>query len=125
MKLLLALVRRAPSLVGSPWAFTLAVTACIVWLVLGPVFDWSDAWLVLPATATSIGAFLMVFLLQYTQNRDTRVLQLKLDELIRGLAEARTHLVRLEHVSDEELERIEQEFATLRKAEGAHGAPGR
>ena len=119
MKRLLAFVRHSPGVVGSPWAFTLASVSCVVWLALGPVFGWSDAWLVLPATATSIGAFLMVFLLQYTQNRDTRVLQLKLDELIRGLAEARTHLVRLEHVSDEELERIETEFAKLREDEQA------
>lgn len=117
MNRLLTFARHAPALVGSPWAFTLATAGCILWLALGPLFDWSDAWLVLPATATSIGAFLMVFLLQYTQNRDTRVLQVKLDELIRGLADARTHLVRLEHVSDEELERIESEFTRLREAE--------
>jgi low affinity Fe/Cu permease len=117
VKRLLALVRHSPAIVGSPSAFLLAVTSCVVWVVLGPFFDWSDAWLVLPATATSIGAFLLVFLLQYTQNRDTRVLQLKLDELIRGLADARTHLVRLEHVSDEELERIEREFSRIREEE--------
>ena len=119
MRQLLAVVRRSPGVVGSPWGFLLAVLSCVVWLALGPIFDWSDSWLVLPATATSIGAFLLVFLLQYTQNRDTRVLQLKLDELIRGLAEARTHLVRLEHVSDEELEKIEGEFARLRAREEA------
>jgi low affinity Fe/Cu permease len=68
---------------------------------------------VLPATITSIGAFVVVFLIQYSQNRDTRVIQVKLDELIRALDETRTELVRLENTSDEELERIEREFDAL------------
>lgn len=72
----------------------------------------------LPATATSIGAFLVVFLIQYTQNRDTAAMQLKLDELIRGLVDARTHLVGLEHLSDEEFAEIAQEFARLRERHG-------
>jgi low affinity Fe/Cu permease len=63
---------------------------------------------------TSVGAFLLVLLLQYSQNRDTRAIQLKLDEVIRALDEARTTLVRLEHLPDEELDRIEEEFASLR-----------
>jgi low affinity Fe/Cu permease len=123
MRILLMLVRRSPAVVGSPWAFVLAVASIVLWLALGPVFDWSDAWLVLPATATSIGAFLIVFLIQYTQNRDTRVLQLKLDELIRGLADARTHLVQLEHMSDDELAEMEREFALLRERQSAAQSP--
>ena len=67
-----------------------------------------------PATVTSVGAFLLVLLLQYTQNRDTRAIQLKLDELIRSLDRARTQLVRLEQLSDEELAEIESEFQELR-----------
>ena len=107
--------RRAPELVGAPGVLIGACVAILVWLALGPVFDYSDAWLVIPATATSIGAFLLVLVLQYSQNRDTRALQLKLDELIRGLSDARTKLVRLEDMTDEELDQIETEFSRLRE----------
>jgi low affinity Fe/Cu permease len=107
--------RRAPDVVGSSALFAVTCASIVLWLALGPVFDFSDAWLVLPATATSIGAFLFVVVLQYSQNRDTRALQLKLDELIRGLSAARTHLVRLEDMSDEELAEIEIEFSRLRE----------
>ena len=86
----------------------------ILWIASGPLFDFSDNWVLWPATATSIGAFLLVLLLQYSQNRDTRAIQLKLDELIRGLGEARTDLVRLEQMTDEELDQIEDEFRSLR-----------
>ena len=101
---------RTPTLVGSPWAFVGAVALTVLWLLSGPLFHWSDNWILVPATATSIGAFLLVLLLQYSQNRDTRAIQLKLDELIRSLGDARTHLVRLEQMSDEELERIERDL---------------
>jgi low affinity Fe/Cu permease len=105
---------RAPAVVGNPWTFLAAITAVVVWIATGPVFGWSGGWVLWPATVTSVGAFLLVLLLQYSQNRDTRAIQLKLDELIRSLADARTQLVRLEHLSDEELEQMEQEFADLR-----------
>jgi low affinity Fe/Cu permease len=110
---LLRLVRRAPDVIGSPHAFLAAVGAVVLWLLTGPIFGFSSNWLVLPATITSIGAFVVVFLIQYSQNRDTRVIQVKLDELIRALDETRTELVRLENTSDEELERIEREFDAL------------
>jgi low affinity Fe/Cu permease len=115
MKLLLRIARRSPDLVGSPWAFLLASLSIVLWLALGPFVGFSDAWLVLPATATSIGAFLIVFLIQFSQNRDIAAVHLKLDELIRGLADARTHLVGLEHRTDEELAEVAQEFAQLRE----------
>jgi low affinity Fe/Cu permease len=105
---------RAPGVVGSPWTFIAAVALAILWIVSGPLFAWSEGWVLWPATITSVGAFLLVLLLQYTQNRDTRAIQLKLDELIRSLGAARTHLVRLEHLSDEELARMEDEFQELR-----------
>jgi low affinity Fe/Cu permease len=104
--------QRAPSIVGSPWSFLGLLATVIVWLALGAPFDYSGNWLLIPATATSVGAVILVVLLQYTQNRDTRAIQLKLDELIRGLQNARTHLVRLEQLSDDELER---EFRRRRK----------
>jgi low affinity Fe/Cu permease len=117
MHLLLRFARRSPDFVGSAWAFLLATLSILVWLVVGPFVGYSDAWLVLPATATSIGAFLIVFLIQFSQNRDMAVLQLKLDELIRGLDDARTHLIGLEHRSDEELAEVAQEFTALRERE--------
>ena len=108
------LAARTPTLIGSPWVFIGAVALTVVWLASGPIFGWSDSWVLWPATITSVGAFLLVLLLQYSQNRDTRAIQLKLDELIRSLGEARTHLVQLEQLSDAELDQIEEEFATLR-----------
>ena len=117
MKLLLRFARRSPDLVGSPWAFVLAAASIVLWLAVGPFVGFSEAWLVLPATATSIGAFLIVFLIQFSQNRDMAVVQLKLDELIRGLDDARTHLIGLEHRSDEELAKVTQEFTSLREGE--------
>jgi low affinity Fe/Cu permease len=109
---------RAPAVVGSPRTFVLALVATLVWIACGPIFHWSGGWVLWPATITSVGALLLVLLLQYTQNRDTRAIQLKLDELIRSLDDARTHLVRLEELSDEELEQIEEEFEELREAQG-------
>jgi low affinity Fe/Cu permease len=106
--------RRVPELVGSPFTFLGALAGVVVWLALGPVFDWSGGWVLWPATLTSVGALLLVILLQYSQNRDTRVLQLKLDELIRGVEQTRTRLVNLESLSDEEIARIEDEFRRLR-----------
>jgi len=110
------IAQRSPTVVGSPWSFLGVLAAVVVWLAVGPVFDFSGNWLLIPATATSVGAVILVVLLQYTQNRDTRAVQLKLDELIRGLREARTHLVRLEQLSDEELDELEREFRRLREA---------
>jgi len=114
-----ALVRRlaaaSPRYFGSPLAFPVALVVTVAWLVSGPFFHWSSNWILVPATATSVGAFLLVLLLQYSQNRDTRAVQLKLDELIRSLEQARTHMVRLEHSTDEELEEIESEFRALRE----------
>ena len=111
----------SPRFVGSPLTFVVALLATVAWLVSGPFFHWSDNWILVPATATSVGAFLLVLLLQYSQNRDTRALQLKLDELIRSLGRARTQLVRLESMTDEELEQIESEFSALRDEEREGG----
>ena len=106
---------RAPGFVGSPWTFLLTVAAVLGWVATGPVFDWSSNWVLWPATVTSIGAFVLVILLQYTQNRDTRAIQLKLDEMIRSIETARTDLVKLEHRPDEELDQIADEFTELKE----------
>jgi low affinity Fe/Cu permease len=116
-RLLHDLARVAPSVVGSTTAFLATVAATLVWFALGPAFDFSDRWLLVPSAVASIVALLLVVLLQYSQNRDTRALQLKLDEVIRAQGEARSHLLRLERLSDEELREIESEFDRLREAD--------
>jgi low affinity Fe/Cu permease len=99
--------------VGSPWAFVLACGVIVVWAVTGPLFHFSDTWQLVINTATTIVTFLIVFLIQNTQNRDTKAVHLKLDELLRGVSGARTSLVDLEHLSDEELDRLQKEFQRL------------
>jgi low affinity Fe/Cu permease len=110
-----ALARAAPGWIGSPATFVGLLAATVVWLALGPVFAFSDSWLLVPSALASIVALLLVALLQHSQNRDTRALQLKLDELLRAVAEARADLVRVERRSDEELAEIEEEFDRLRE----------
>jgi low affinity Fe/Cu permease len=94
------------------------VLIIIVWALTGPVFHYSDTWQLVINTGTTIITFLMVFLIQNTQNRDAKAIHLKLDELIRGVKGARTNLVDLEKLSDEELERLKQQFERVRRAEG-------
>ena len=103
------------SIAGSPWVFVATVLATTVWLVLGPVFRFSDTWQLTMNTAASQLTFLIAFLLQNTQNRDTRALQLKLDELIRSSSAARPQLMNLEEFDDEQLEALKREFERLRE----------
>ena len=112
------LAAASPTWVGSPWAFVGSLLVTVGWILSGPLFDFSSGWLLVPATVTSTVTFLVVFLLQYSQNRDTRVLQLKLDELLSSMDAARTQLVRLESLSDEELDELEREFRRLRERAG-------
>jgi len=95
-------------MLGSAWAFTGAVFVIVVWLLTGPTFHFSDTWQLIINTATTIITFLMVFLIQNTQNRDAKAVHLKLDELIRALKGARNQLVDLEDLSDEELKKLEE-----------------
>jgi low affinity Fe/Cu permease len=104
--------------VGSSWAFILAVLIIVVWGITGPLFHYSDTWQLVINTGTTIITFLMVFLIQNTQNRDAKAIHLKLDELLRGVEGARTHLVDLEALSDEELDRLQEQFKRIRHAEG-------
>src|SRR5205823_4530696 len=101
-------------LVGSPWAFGLAVGAIVVWAALGPRYHFSDSWQLVINTGTTIVTFLMVFLIQNTQNRDARAIHLKLDELIRAQKSARNLFADLEHASDVELRALQEEFKRLR-----------
>jgi low affinity Fe/Cu permease len=98
---------------GSPAAFTLAVLVIVVWGISGPLFSFSDSWQLVINTGTTIITFLMVFLIQNMQNRDSKAIHLKLDELIRAVKGARNNLVMLENLSDEELARLEKQFNRL------------
>ena len=106
---------RTSALAGSPWTFTATVLVTVVWLILGPVFRYSDTWQLTMNTFASQLTFLMAFLLQNTQNRDSRAMQLKLDEMIRSIEGARPHLINLEELSEEELAELQKEFVRLRE----------
>jgi low affinity Fe/Cu permease len=117
LRLIRRIALRTPDVVGSPWAFFVALALSVAWLVAGVFAHWSNAWLLWPSAIASVVTFLIVFSLQYTQNRDTRAIQLKLDEILRGTEHARTQLVKLERFSDEELAQIEEEIIDLREQE--------
>ncbi|HXT14352.1 MAG TPA: low affinity iron permease family protein [Gemmatimonadaceae bacterium] len=102
--------------VGSSWAFVAAMLVVLLWAVSGPLFHYSDGWQLTINTGTTIITFLMVFLIQHTQNRDAQVTQLKLDELIRAVRSARNELVDMEDLSDEELRRLQHQFELLRSS---------
>jgi low affinity Fe/Cu permease len=100
-------------LVGSPWAFVLGLAVIAAWGAMGPLFQYSDTWQLVINTSTTIVTFLMVFVIQNTQNRDNKAIHLKLDELIRGVRGARTEMVALENCTDEELAAFQKEFEKL------------
>ncbi len=104
--------------IGSPYAFAIAVGGVIMWSALGPVFGFSDTWQLVINTSTTIITFLVVFMIQNTQNRDSKAIHLKLDELIRAMEPARNGLIDSEDLPDKELDRLEREFATLRSIRG-------
>lgn len=107
--------QRVSQMAGTSWSFIFAVLIIVMWATTGPIFKYSDTWQLVINTGTTIITFLMVFLIQNTQNRDAKAIHLKLDELIKGVKGARTGLVNLEQLSDEELERLQTEFARLQK----------
>jgi low affinity Fe/Cu permease len=107
--------QRSSALLGSAWAFSGAVLVILLWLVTGPAFHFSDTWQLIINTATTVVTFLMVFLIQNTQNRDAKAMHLKLDELIRAVQGARNQLVDLENLSDDDLKKLEEQFQGLRK----------
>jgi low affinity Fe/Cu permease len=118
--------RRSSIMLGSAWAFAGAVLVILVWLLTGPTFHFSDTWQLIINTATTVITFLMVFLIQNTQNRDAKAVHLKLDELIRAIKDARNELVDLEDLSDEELQKLEAQFRCMRqRAENDDGSPSR
>jgi low affinity Fe/Cu permease len=101
--------------VGSPATFVIGVLIIALWGFSGRIFDYSDTWQLVINTGTTIVTFLMVFLIQNTQNRDARAVHLKLDELIRSVKAARNEMVGVENLSDEELDKLQDEFARLRE----------
>jgi low affinity Fe/Cu permease len=101
--------------VGAPGTFAIGVSLVVIWAITGPVFHFSDSWQLVINTGTNIVTYLMVFLIQNTQNRDTKAMQLKLDELLRAVTEARTQLVGLENSPDEVILGLKQEFAHLKE----------
>ena len=104
---------RTSELVGSPRMFIAACVSIIAWAMTGPIFGFSDTWQLVINTTTTIITFLMVFLIQNTQNRDAKAIHLKLDELIRAVKEARNDLVDLEDLSDAELQQLQEQFEQL------------
>ena len=102
--------RFAADIVGSPAAFLFGVFVTLIWAITGSYFHYSDTWQLVINTGTSIGTFLIVFLIQNTQSRDAKVMQLKLDELIRSVKAARTELVQMEGLTDQELDDLQKEF---------------
>ena len=116
---------RSSVMLGSAWAFSGAVLVILVWILTGPTFHFSDTWQLIINTATTVITFLMVFLIQNTQNRDAKAMHLKLDELIRALKGARNQLVDLEDLSDEELKKLEKQFQGMRRRAENDGSPSR
>jgi low affinity Fe/Cu permease len=107
------IAKRASELMGSPAAFLSAVLLILVWAGSGHFFHYSDTWQLVINTATTIVTFLMVFLIQSTQNRDSRAIHLKLAELIKSVRAARNSVIDLDSLSDEQLKRLEDEYKKL------------
>ncbi len=105
--------RRSSDVLGTAWSFVIAIAVIVIWGVTGHLFNYSDTWQLIINTGTTIVTFLMVFLIQNTQNRDSKAVHLKLDELIRVASGARNHLVDIERLSDQELQKLQQEFERI------------
>ncbi len=106
---------RASQIVGSAWMFILAIAVIVAWGVTGPMFHYSDTWQLIINTGTTIITFLMVFLIQNTQNRDAKAIHLKLNELIHAVSKAHDELIDVEKLSDEELKTLEGYYEKVRK----------
>ena len=100
------LATRIASAAGRPAAFVVALSIIIIWAVSGPLFGWSDTWQLVINTGTTIVTFLMVFLIQNAQNRDAAAIQAKLDEVIRAIEGARNEFIGIEHLTEDQLDRI-------------------
>src|SRR4029453_3980929 len=113
--------RRSSTVLGSAWVFAGAIVIIFVWPLTAPIFHFSNTWQLIINTGTTIVTFLMVFLIQNTQNRDAKAAHLKLDEIIRALKGARNQLIDLEKLSDEDLTALEKQFEQVRKKAERNG----
>lgn len=109
------LANSSAAAVGSPAAFMFAVATIIAWLITGPVFQYSDTWQLVVNSWTNIMTFLVVFLIQNSQNRDSRAVNLKLDELIRSTERAHNEMIDIERLSDKELESLAKRYERIRQ----------
>ena len=119
-RLFTVIATRISAIVGQPLAFSLALFLILVWGITGPIFGYSDTWQLVINTATTIVTFLMVFLIQNSQNRDAAAMQAKLDELIRAIDQARNRFIGIEHLTEHQLRDIRAAI----EAEGAEDAGG-
>jgi low affinity Fe/Cu permease len=106
---------------GSRWAFTAAIGIIVVWALTGPLYHYSDTWQLIINTGTTIVTFLMVFLIQNTQNRDARAINLKLNELIESIKSARNEMIDIEHLSDTELDILARRYEVVRNEAAERG----
>ena len=113
--------RRSSRVLGSAWAFGIAILIIVIWGLTGPAFHYSNTWQLIINTGTTIVTFLMVFLIQNTQNRDAKAAHLKLDEIIRAVKGARNELIDLEKVADEDLTSLEKQLERVRKKAERNG----
>jgi low affinity Fe/Cu permease len=106
---------QAANWVGTKWAFLAALLVIVLWLVTGPYFHYSDTWQLIINTGTTVITFLVVFLIQNTQNRDARAIHLKLDEIIKSIDQAHNEMIDIEHLSDEELQNLADKYQKVRE----------
>ena len=105
----------AANWVGTKWAFLVALLTIVGWLISGPYFRYSDTWQLIINTGTTVITFLVVFLIQNTQNRDARAIHLKLDEIIKSIDKAHNEMIDIEHLSDEELQKLADRYQRVRE----------
>ena len=106
---------QAANWVGTKWAFLIALLVIVLWLLSGPYFHYSDTWQLIINTGTTVVTFLVVFLIQNTQNRDARAIHLKLDEIIKSIDKARNEMIDIEHLSDDELQNLADKYQKVRE----------
>jgi low affinity Fe/Cu permease len=106
---------QAANVVGTKWAFLIALLVIVLWLISGPYFRYSDTWQLVINTGTTVVTFLVVFLIQNTQNRDARAIHLKLDEVIKSIDAAQNEMIDIEHLSDDELQKLADKYQKVRE----------
>ncbi len=118
------LATKASNWVGSATAFYIAIGSMIAWAVAGPLFHFSDNWQLIANTVTNVVTFIIVFLIQATQNRDAKAIHLKLDEIIRSIGSARNDMIDIEKLSDEQLKLLAERYQRIRELHGRQRRPG-